>query len=465
MSSENESQQVQIPPEAAVSDHTETEAVASSAGAVESQWLTTLKLLWGRRRLIVRATLLGMILSTAIAFLIPKEYESQTQLMPPDNQSTSGISLLTGLSARPLSGLGGLAGDLLGVKTSGALFEGILRSKTVQERLVNRFDLRKVYGVKLMVLAENKLGEQSAIYEDRKSGIITIVVADRNPERAAGLARAYVEELDRLVSQLSTSSAHRERVFLEERLKTVKQDLDLASERFGQFASKNTAIDIQAQGRAMVEAAAELQGKLIAAQSELQMLRQIYTNENVRVRATQAEIGELQKELEKMGQGEPNKKLTNTTEAADPLYPSIRDLPLLGITYTDLLRRAKIEETVYEVLTQQYELAKVEEAKETPTVKVLDAAEVPEKKSFPPRMAILVYGTLLSLGSVAICILAGAHWERTNPQDPRKAFAAEVFRTVQAEMPWAANGTASGSRMQRIWRRWGRKAGPRAGTE
>jgi capsule polysaccharide export protein KpsE/RkpR len=319
--------------------------------------------------------------------------------------------------------------------------------------------------VKLMVLAETKLGEQSAIYEDRKSGIITIVVADRNPQRAAGLARAYVEELDRLVSQLSTSSAHRERVFLEERLKTVKQDLDLASEQFGQFASKNTAIDIQAQGKAMVEAAAGLQGKLIAAQSELQMLRQIYTNENVRVRATQAQIGELQKELEKMGQGEPNKKLTNTAEAADPLYPSIRDLPLLGITYTDLLRRAKIEETVYEVLTQQYELAKVEEAKETPTVKVLDPAEVPEKKSFPARMAILAYGTLLSLGAVAIWILARAHWERTNPQDPRKAFAAEIFRTVQAEMPWAANGAGSGGRMQRIWRRWGRKAGPRAGTE
>ena len=139
--------------------------------------------------------------------------------------------------------------------------------------------------------------EHTDVAEDRKSGIITIGVTDRDPKRAAAMAHAYVDELDRLVAQVSTSSARRERIFLEERLKTVKSELDTTAKNFSNFASKNTAIDIPAQGKAMVEAAANLQGRLIAAQAELSGLQQIYTNNNVRVRAAEARVNELQQKL------------------------------------------------------------------------------------------------------------------------------------------------------------------------
>jgi len=393
------------------------------------------RLLWDRRWSLLRVVAVGLAAATLIAFLIPKRYESSTQLMPPDNQSGSGMAMLAGLTARTGNGLGMLAGDFLGAKSSGALFVGILRSRTVQDRLIARFDLKKVYGVRLAQGARTKLAENTSISEDRKSGIIAITVTDRTPQRAAAIGAAYVEELNRLAAELTTSAAHRERVFIEERLKAVKQDLDAAAREFSQFASKNIAIDIKEQGRAMVEAAATLQGQLIAAQSELKALEQIYTGNNVRVRAAKARLAELQRQLDKLG-GKEISAASGATQEGESLYPSIRKLPLLGVTYADLYRRTKIQETVYEILTQQYELAKVQEAKEIPSVRVLDAANVPEKKSFPPRLLIMFLGAFLSFAFGVVWVFGSARWAETDPQDPQKVFAQEIFTTLKAWKPW-----------------------------
>src|SRR5437867_4964623 len=152
-----------------------------------------LRLLWKRRRFFLRAGTLGLIASTVVAFLIPKSYTSTTQLMPPDTQSSSGIAMMAAMAAKVGGGLGSMAGDLLGVKSSGALFIGVLRSQTSQERLIQQFDLRKVYGKRLVVDARTKLDENTSISEDRKSGIITISVTDQSPQRAAAMASAYVD--------------------------------------------------------------------------------------------------------------------------------------------------------------------------------------------------------------------------------------------------------------------------------
>jgi len=205
------------------------------------------------------------------------------------------------------------------------------------------------------------------------------------------------------------------------------------------------------QGKAMLDAAATLMGQLIAAESELKGLEQIYTPNNVRVRSVQARVSELHKQLEKIGgkaesQGSASGPTSPTTSAstADSTYPSIRKLPILGVTYADLYRRTRIQEAVYETLTQEYELAKVQEAKETPSVKVLDAARVPEKKSFPPRMLIMFLCTFLSLAAAMVLTLGKARWQETDAQDPGKVFVQEIFQTVRARMPWASS---NGSRL------------------
>src|SRR5580704_1856467 len=174
-----------------------------------------LRLLWGRRRFFFRAVTAGLLVSTLVAFLIPKSYISTAQLMPPDPQSTSSMAMMAAMAAKGGGGLAGVAGDLLGLKSSGALFIGVLRSQTSQDRLVQQFDLRKVYGTRLVVDARTKLDENTSISEDRKSGIITISVTDHSPQRATALANAYVDQLNSLVSELSTTSARRERVFLD----------------------------------------------------------------------------------------------------------------------------------------------------------------------------------------------------------------------------------------------------------
>src|SRR5260370_32216726 len=149
------------------------------------------------------------------------------------------MAMLAALTAKTGSSVGAVAGDLLGVKGAGAFVIGIRRSSTVEDRLVERFGLKKVYGARLEEAASRILAENTAISEDRKSGIITITVTDGEPRRAATMAQAYVEELDRLVAELSTSSAHRERVFLEERLTAVKQELDPAWKEVSRCARKN----------------------------------------------------------------------------------------------------------------------------------------------------------------------------------------------------------------------------------
>jgi capsule polysaccharide export protein KpsE/RkpR len=292
--------------------------------------------------------------------------------------------------------------------------------------------------------ARENLAERTEISVDRKSQIISVSVTDRSPQRAAELTEAYVAELNRLVADLSTSSARRERVFLEDRLQAVNQDLESAEKQFSQFASKNAAIDIKEQGRAMVEAAATLQGERIAAQSEYEGLKQIYSDNNVRVRSLKARIDELQNQLQKLD-GKDESAAAVSAASRESLYPSIRKLPLLGVAYADLYRQTMIQEAVLETLTKEYEMAKIEEVKQIPTVKVLDVADVPDKKSFPPRFFLTLIGTALAFSGALTWVFGKAYWQETDARHPAKVFAQEVFSTVSGRWPRLAQ---AGSRKQ-----------------
>ncbi|HLV88235.1 MAG TPA: Wzz/FepE/Etk N-terminal domain-containing protein [Candidatus Sulfotelmatobacter sp.] len=423
--------------------------------AIQAKSIGHLQAIWRDRRTVARVAFAGLLAGALLAFLLPTRYTSVARLMPPDRQSSGGMALLAALSGKTGgstgSSLAGAAGDLLGMGSSGAVFVGILQSDTVQNRLVERFDLKKVYWDHFEEDARKDLADRTSVSEDRKSGIISISVVDRERWRATALAQAYVDELNHLSAELSTSAAHRERVFLEERLQTVKKDLDQASVDFSQFSSKNTAIDIKEQARAMVEAAAQLQGQLIASESQLKGLEAIYAPGNPRVHALEARISELRSQLEKLGGAGVDANGNISSE----LYPSIRQLPILGVKYADLYRKAKIQETVFEMLTQQYELAKVQEAKETPTVKVLDPASRPERRSFPPRLVIILLCGSFALALGAFWAVARDRWQKTEDMDPRKVFAQEVMDSLEKHMPWATpNGSKAQAIAHRIWIRF-----------
>jgi uncharacterized protein involved in exopolysaccharide biosynthesis len=410
-----------------------------------------LRLLWGHRGLLCRVALYGTLASTLVAFLIPSRYGSTARLMPPDSPSTSGLAMAAAAMTGSAGGLGGIASDFLGLKSTSDIFVGILSSRTAQDKLIQQFDLKKLYRDRRMEDARRDLAEHTAISVDRRSQIIAVSVTDNSPQRAAAMSQAYVEELNKLVAELSTSSARRERIFLEERLQAVNKDLESAEKEFSQFASKNAAIDVKAQGVAMVEAAAALQGELIAAQSESEGLRQIYSDKNVRVRSVKARIDELQHQLEKLG-GKGESTTTVSAQPNESMYPSIRKLPLLGVAYADLYRRTKIQEAVLEALTKEYEMAKVQEAKEIPTVKVLDAAIVPDKKSFPPRLLIIFLGTFLALAFAVAWVFGNEAWREIDCADPRKMFAHEVFTTLSGRIPFISqNGSGEHAVNGRSW--------------
>ena len=424
---------------------------AEEVSARRQKAIARLSLLWQERGLLFRSATLCFVVSSIVALLIPVRYSSTTRLMPPD-QTSQGLTSM--LSALGKSGdLGAIGSQLLGLKTSGDLFVGVLHSRTVQDDLVNKFDLRKVYGVKRYEDARKALDSNTDVAVDRKSAIITIRVTDRDRDRAAAMGREYVEALDRIVITLNTSSAHKEKVFLEDRLVTVQQDLETAEKDFSKFASQNTAIDVKEQGRAMIGAAAELEGQLIAAETQMEGLEQIYTPNNVRIRSLQARIDEYRHQLQKLG-GKPSASGEPPTAsggevAADTtdLYPSIRRLPVLGVTWADLYRRTRVEEAIFETLTKQFELAKVEEARETPSVKVLDAADIPETKSSPPRKMIVLFCTALGFVLISVWVLANARWQEVDPADPGKRLVQEVFQTI-SKSPWIMRITAFGGRFR-----------------
>lgn len=406
--------------------------------SLKSPYTPVLTLVWERRLLLGKAAAIGLVLATIIAFLIPKEYKSTVQLMPPDPQSLSNALALAAGTTTPAALSSGVTAGLMGGRSPAGHFLGILNSRTVQDDLIDRFDLRRVYQLKLYADARKRLHEHTSIDEDKKTGNIIITVVDRDPYRARDLAAAYVEELDRLVAKVSTSSARRERIFLEERLKSVKEGLDAASLELGQFSSRNATFDVQTQQRSMLESAAKLQGELTVAESELRGLEAIYSNDNVRVRSLRARTEELRRQLGKLS-GTSNEN--NAELGSGQLYPSVRKLPMLSATYSDLTRRAKMQEALFEILTKQYEISKVQEAKEIPTVKVLDSADLAEKKSFPPRLLIMVAGMLFAVASTAAWVVAINLWQELDEHNPGKHFVLEVLSTLKPR--WLRNLAAS----------------------
>lgn len=401
-------------------------------------WAWRALLLWNHRRILARVTVISLAASLAIAFLIPKQYKSTASIMPPDEQGSKAMMLAALAShAGSLGALSGLAGSLMGGHSSTALFESLLRSGTVSSDLITRFNLQHVYHKRYRVDAAKHLAHQTKISEDKKSGVITITVEDTSRVRARDLTQAYLDELNKLVTRTNTSAAHRERVFIEQRLHSVQADLEQAELEMSSFSSKSSAVDIKEQTRAMVDAGARLQAQLLVEQAGLESLRQIYGDANYRIRQAEARIASLKKELRQLaGSSTPVDSIDGTGSQPSPsineeLYPPLRQIPRLAVPYADLYRRVRVEEAMFEFLNQQYEIARIEEVKDVPAVSVIDAPGIPEKKSFPHRLLLSLALTLLSFITASALILARHHWSSMHPDDPRKALAAEVIPVLR----------------------------------
>lgn len=403
-------------------------------GREEFSLTALLTLFWHRRRVLLRSLFIGLVVSITYAYLTPSRYQSTVSLMPPDPTVFSGTDpFASGLGGPATQSRSNLAGSFLGESSTGDLFLAILQSRTVQDDLINQFGLMRVYGTSTYDDARKILAKNTDAKEEAKSKVIFITVTDKDRHRAQSMANAYVTELNRLVSQVNTSGAHRERVFLENRLPSLSQQLDAASKNLSQFSSRSATLDINNQGKAIFDATAKLQGELIAAKADLSGLQSIYAPQNERVRAAEARVAELTDALRKMGGiGHSG---ADSDNIANQLYPSLRELPLMGSEYMDLSRRVEILESVYEILTKDYELAKVEEAREIPTVKVIDPPELAERRSYPRRTMIVAIGLTITFLISATWIYVKAAWDGLNGTDPRRILICEIAASARRMIP------------------------------
>ncbi len=341
------------------------------------------------RVLVKRKKLLGLIVGAAIivsviiSLLLPKIYAASVSLLPPQDNS-GGASLI---ASRIPGGLGGLVGGALGLKSPIDLWVGILNSRTVYEQIVSEFNLKAVYETESDEEAIKALKGSVSINKSKEQ-ILSITVEDRDPERAAKLANAFVVALDQMNRGITTTSGGRMRAFVEGRLNEAKLALKKSEETLKVFQEENGAVQLDAQSTAIIGAIGEVNGQLLAKEVALRTLLSYATDQNPEVRLLKAEVKELKAALRKLEEGEGE----GLAKRGSIFIPTA-ELPNLALQYVRLLRNAKIHETLFELLVEQFEIARIQEAKDSPTVQVLDAAIPPENRIKPKRGLIVILST------------------------------------------------------------------------
>jgi uncharacterized protein involved in exopolysaccharide biosynthesis len=354
-----------------------------------------------RRRLILGITAASAVVALVVSLLLPVYYKAETRILPPQDKGSNLAAQLMGQAG----GLIALAGGAAGVKSQGELFVAMTKSRTVLDRMVDRFDLMKLYERKYREDARKNLVGVLKVLEDKKSGIISLTVEDRDPKRAADMANAFVEELKSLAGGLAISEAGQRRMFFEDQLRQTKVSLASAEEEVKGFQQRTGMFQVDAQARAIIEGIARLRAGIAVKEVEAKVLRSFATAQNPDLQRVEEEIRALRIELEKIE--------TSKGHGFDPLMPSGR-VPEMGTEYLRKLRQLKYNETIFELLSKQYELAKLDEAKDAVVIQVIDRAVPPERKSGPRRAQIVLLATATMLFLSAFIVLFIEHpWKKS----------------------------------------------------
>jgi uncharacterized protein involved in exopolysaccharide biosynthesis len=348
-----------------------------------------------RARFIVLSPLLVGLLSFAGTYLITPTFTAAAQLLPPQQQQGAAAALLGSLSGLA----GGMAGAAAGLKNPGDQWVGLLKSRTVADALIKRFNLKEYYEKEFYFETRKKLEDNSKITAGKDS-LIDIEVVDKDPKLAAELANAYVEELQNLSKTLAVSEASQRRVYFENQLKDAKDNLIKA-----ETALRNSGVNASAlktNPEAALGGIAELKARITAAEVNLNVLRDSMTANSPAVKQATAELSSLRQQLR-------NAEASDVQAQGD------------GGAYVQKFRDFKYYETLFEMMAKQYELAKADEAKDGALIQVVDAAQVPEWKSAPKRAVIAVISTILTLLLTILYVLIEPGLARLRAQTAQAA--------------------------------------------
>ncbi|MBV9158330.1 MAG: lipopolysaccharide biosynthesis protein [Acidobacteriaceae bacterium] len=336
-----------------------------------------------RKRALLRNTLIAAAASVPIVLLLPVKFTAEAVILTPQQPqpSLAAMAQLSGAAAGNLSGLSLLSG--FGLRNPSDMYIGILKSRTVADSLIHTFHLQQVYGRKYILDTRKQLARRTSI-ETAKDSLIHVRVEDRDPNRAADLANAYVDELSKQNSRFTLTEASQRRRFFEEELLKEKDQLASAEIALRNTQQATGLVAPMGQAEALIRSGAQLRVEIVTRQAELEAMKTYASDENPRLQIVKRELSALQGELARVEHG---------NNASGTLDLATGQLPQAGLEYTRKLRDVKYHETLFEILAKQYEAARLDEAKSAPLVEVVDRAIAPEKKSWPPR-AILVLSTM-----------------------------------------------------------------------
>ena len=356
----------------------------SSADDEETSWIDILLLLVEYRKLIVTMPIAAAVLAAGISFALPNVYKSYTRLLPPQEAQSSATAILS-----QLGGAAGLAAGMAGLKNPNDVYVGMLKSRTIADALISQFDLKKAYDVRLMELARKQLGKNTTITAG-KDGLITIEVEDRDQKRVAALANAYVSELRKLTKVIAVTEASKRRLFFERQLEQTKDNLANAEVRMKQRLDTRGVISVDAESRASVETIGRLKAKISAKEIELSSMTAFVTTSNPNWKRVEQELVSLREELSRLENGR-----IDVIDGSQAQPAGKTD----GLESIKLLRDVKYYQMLYELLAKQYEIARLDESKDSSIIQVLDPAVEPERKSKPLR-------SLIVMGSAAAAFFA-----------------------------------------------------------
>jgi uncharacterized protein involved in exopolysaccharide biosynthesis len=329
------------------------------------------------KRLVLGLPAIAAVLAVVVVLLIPKIYTGTTKILPPQQGQSAASAMLAQFGA-----LAGAAGATAGLKNPNDLYVGMLKSRTVADSLIERFDLMKVYDVKLRSRARKDL-EKATTITSGKDGIITIEVDNNDPKLAAEMANAYVEELIKLTNVLAVTEASQKRLFVEQQLAQAKDNLAKAEIATRDALAKGGLAQVEAQGRVLLETSARLRAQIAAKQVQIGAMRSFAADGNPDLLKAQQELAVMKSELARV-------------EGAGSEIDDKNRVEGKGLDNLILMRTVKYNEFLFELLAKQYELAKIEEAKNSAMVQVMDKAILPDRASKPARVLVIMLATLVA---------------------------------------------------------------------
>jgi tyrosine-protein kinase Etk/Wzc len=355
-----------------------------------------------RKMVIIYLCGAAAVLAVVYSLTLPNVYTATAKVLPPQKESGGGLSALLG----QVGGLAGLAGGAMGFGGGSELYVGIIKSRSVGDAVVKRLDLVKEFKTKSPEAARTAL-EGSLKIQVGKDGIISVSADNGDPQMAARLANAMVEELGRKSVQLNLTKAGTERVFLEKRLAVVKDDLKKAESDLKSFQEQHKTIKVDSQAAVTIQGIARLKAEIASKEVQLATLQGFQTDESPEVRMLQSTLVKLRSQFAAMaGRG-----------AGDNVIPPVGNVPSLGLTYARLMRELKIQEAIFEQLTKQYEMAKLSEAKDSSSLQVLDDAVPPSRKSKPKRSVIVILATVSAFFVSVFWIFIQEYFENLPAED------------------------------------------------